>query len=616
MQVVTFYSFKGGVGRTMSMVNVAVELALAGRRVLLVDFDLEAPGLDTFNLPRPQADVPGLVDYVSEYLETGVAPDFESFAYKSPLVGVEKGQLWIMPSGKQDDFYAARLSAINWKELYEQKDGYLLFENLKSQWHSVLQPDYVFIDSRTGHTDVGGICTRHLPDSVVVLFFPNEQNRRGLQKVVKEIRLEESGPRKKRIQLHFVIANVPDLDDEDQILAGMIKRLKDSLEYDELAAVIHHYNSLMLLNQSVFTLDRPKSRLAQEYRNLAKAIKRNNAEDREGVLEFLGNIASRSSRKRDTIPAGVLETRLEEIREKHANDGEVLSTLARVRRRQHRIDEAIALLDQAATSGLTDAELLLARAELNAMKNNTDAAVADVTHVLEMSEVTDLQVNVAVRLLADLDVPILSRLPSSRALSALDLEGHLTISKELLFSRESLAVATELLKSVAVRHDLTPGQRDELKSTLSLSFIGLGHFAEAMTTISPTRPDAKTLGIQEAFNYAMAEWGQTKTPPKDLFARVVELDQQEKLSGPNYDQCLSIALYIVGDSGKASERLSDARQQMMTLPRPDFSAWSYLKVDPGQFLHDLDAIEQLIQGNQILPRFVHPQPMQSSGVSR
>ena len=48
MYVTTFYSFKGGVGRTMALVNSAVTLALRGRRVLVVDFDVEAPGLDTF----------------------------------------------------------------------------------------------------------------------------------------------------------------------------------------------------------------------------------------------------------------------------------------------------------------------------------------------------------------------------------------------------------------------------------------------------------------------------------------------------------------------------------------------------------------------------------------
>jgi MinD-like ATPase involved in chromosome partitioning or flagellar assembly len=596
----------------MALVNVAVELALSGRRVLLVDFDLEAPGLDTFNLPRPQSDTPGVVDYVTEYLKTEMAPAFENFVYKSPLIGLEQGQLWIMPSGKQDESYAARLSAIDWKELYQKREGYLLFEDLKSQWQSLLQPDYVLIDSRTGHTDVGGICTRHLPDSVVVLFFPNEQSRRGLEKIVKEIRHEEVGARKKRIQLHFVIGNVPELDDEDQILAGMIKRLKDSLQYDEAAAVIHHYNSLMLLNQSVFTLDRPKSRLAQEYRNLTKAIRRSNTDDREGVLEFLGSVAVRVGRKREPISALALEERLDEIQKKHGNDGEVLRALSRVRRRQHRIGEAIALLDQAMATGLADAELLLARAELNAMEDNNDAAIADLSHVLEMNDVTDLQVNVAVRLLADLDEPVLNRLPSSRALSALDLDGQLTVSRELQFSRESLAVAAELLRSVATRQDLTSDQRNEVKSNLSLALIGLGRFDEAMTIISSARPVPEALDIQEAFNYAMAQWGQTKSPSKELFARVIDLDEPRESSGPNYDQCLSIAFYAVGDIPKALQRLADARQQMMTLPRPDFSAWQYLRVDPTQFLKDLDSLEELIRGKAILPDFMHAVVSQKS----
>src|ERR1041384_149121 len=44
-RVVTFYSFKGGVGRTFALGDVAVYLARWGYRVLCVDLDLEAPGL-------------------------------------------------------------------------------------------------------------------------------------------------------------------------------------------------------------------------------------------------------------------------------------------------------------------------------------------------------------------------------------------------------------------------------------------------------------------------------------------------------------------------------------------------------------------------------------------
>ena len=74
MYITTFYSFKGGVGRTMALVNATVALAKRGRRVLVVDFDLEAPGLDTFDLFRSPKPVPGVIDFVAEYLLSGQAP--------------------------------------------------------------------------------------------------------------------------------------------------------------------------------------------------------------------------------------------------------------------------------------------------------------------------------------------------------------------------------------------------------------------------------------------------------------------------------------------------------------------------------------------------------------
>lgn len=50
-RIVTFYSYKGGVGRTFALANVAVLLAKRGKRVLLMDWDLEAPGLHRYFKP-------------------------------------------------------------------------------------------------------------------------------------------------------------------------------------------------------------------------------------------------------------------------------------------------------------------------------------------------------------------------------------------------------------------------------------------------------------------------------------------------------------------------------------------------------------------------------------
>ena len=76
-RVITFYSYKGGVGRSMLLANVAWVLAFAGKRVLVVDWDLEAPGLEHYFRPwlggRDEADAfltrPGVIDQLESYCE-------------------------------------------------------------------------------------------------------------------------------------------------------------------------------------------------------------------------------------------------------------------------------------------------------------------------------------------------------------------------------------------------------------------------------------------------------------------------------------------------------------------------------------------------------------------
>src|SRR5580692_11373070 len=66
--IYTFYSFKGGVGRTMALANVAALLAKWGYSILIVDWDLEAPGLERFfaslspEIGNLRSTKPGIVD--------------------------------------------------------------------------------------------------------------------------------------------------------------------------------------------------------------------------------------------------------------------------------------------------------------------------------------------------------------------------------------------------------------------------------------------------------------------------------------------------------------------------------------------------------------------------
>ena len=606
MYVVTFYSFKGGAGRSMALMNIAIEMAKSGNRVLVVDFDLEAPGLETFNLPRPKTETRGLVDFVQSYLTYRKAPDVAGFLYKSAVQLGSHGELWIMPAGLQDSNYATRLSAINWRSLYAKQDGYFLFEDLKLQWQSYIDPDYVLIDSRTGYTDVGGICTRQLPDSVVCLFFPTEQNLQGLRKVVGRIRNENKPPREKNIRLLFVNSNIPDLDDEDQILEKRLSKFKDQLDYDDLAATIHHYNNLALLNQIVFTLDRPRSRLAGEYRTLLEKIRRVNPEDREGALDLLNHLRRPKQHqlpRRQERDAGDVEGRLQKIYGLHRSDGEILARLAEFRRRQGRLEETGVLLGEAIESGKNSADVHLRRADIAQRLGDTKQAVESIKCALSREDADFPEVSWAVRCLRDLEPNLLREAGTWAAVKALSDVEILRLCKDLLSSDISTLTVAEGLMLARIRSNNDPSP--ELISELMLNLIGQGRPSDAIELVHSTQKGLGDLDQADAFNLGMARWAVEGAPPRELFERVLQQDEEDhkrpKLA--NYAQCLSIAHWVVGDIECAEKELAAARQQIMSQLMPAFSCWRYLLVEPDEFVNDLESINRLLSGDKVKPEF-------------
>src|SRR5262245_48747170 len=81
-RVLTFYSYKGGTGRSMAMANIAWILACQGKRVLMIDWDLEAPGLHRYFRPflidDELSSSEGLVDLIDRYATRVISPPDET----------------------------------------------------------------------------------------------------------------------------------------------------------------------------------------------------------------------------------------------------------------------------------------------------------------------------------------------------------------------------------------------------------------------------------------------------------------------------------------------------------------------------------------------------------
>jgi MinD-like ATPase involved in chromosome partitioning or flagellar assembly len=179
--VLTFYSYKGGVGRTLTLANVAAALAKWGYRVLCVDWDLEAPGLSHYFHQWVDAPSFGLVDLI-EQAAAGTTLDLQRATTTVSLPGLE-GRLALIPAGAQDHDYVSRVQRIDWSDLYENHDLGAILERMRVDWTS--QFDFVLVDSRTGITDIGGICTVQLPDTLVILFTANHQSLEGAIEIAR-----------------------------------------------------------------------------------------------------------------------------------------------------------------------------------------------------------------------------------------------------------------------------------------------------------------------------------------------------------------------------------------------------------------------------------------------
>jgi len=256
MKTVTFYSYKGGVGRTLLLANVARYLSRFGQRVFAIDFDLEAPGLH-YKLSLRDAAAPleirlGLVDYIHSFSAGDRVPeDLREFVLEVDRWEGTGGSIHLMPAGNVlSAQYWKKLAQIDWHKLFYADDakGIPFFLNLRNQIEKEFTPDYLLVDSRTGITEVGGVATTILPEVVVCILLHNRENLEGAREVLRSINRTLRARGQASVAILPVVARLPVLKGdarEAQVLGEMMQFLnqdapdiEDTLSISSLA-VLH-----------------------------------------------------------------------------------------------------------------------------------------------------------------------------------------------------------------------------------------------------------------------------------------------------------------------------------------------------------------------------------------
>jgi len=219
-RTVTFYSFKGGVGRTTALTHVAWILAMRGRKVVAVDLDLEAPGLSTaFNLqPQPKY---GIVDYFYErsYLPEGIKPNISiTEIFGEVRIPNAKGRLFVVPAGCLSLDYIAKVDDLHANTIIDGDQN--LWTVFKREIYEQLKPDILLIDSRTGINQWGALSLIQAADEAIMFLFPNAQNKQGIELLLQSLQ------NLNKLSINFVFSPVPDV---TKIGLSKVKSIWESL---------------------------------------------------------------------------------------------------------------------------------------------------------------------------------------------------------------------------------------------------------------------------------------------------------------------------------------------------------------------------------------------------
>ncbi|MBE9241990.1 P-loop ATPase, Sll1717 family [Synechocystis salina] len=205
--VATFYSLRGGVGRSTALAYTAQILASRGKRIFCIDMDLEAPGLAAlFGKEDEIKENQGLVSLLLS-LDQGERPDIRHHILKVS----ETDELYCLPAGLPNANYARLLNFIDLDAWYREDKNPLreLIQLLSSD--VTFKPDVILLDARTGITPLNGPLLFDLADLAIIVFFPHPQSQRGTEALIHALLAAKSRRTEQRLtpEPRFIVSPVP-----------------------------------------------------------------------------------------------------------------------------------------------------------------------------------------------------------------------------------------------------------------------------------------------------------------------------------------------------------------------------------------------------------------------
>jgi MinD-like ATPase involved in chromosome partitioning or flagellar assembly len=246
--ILSVHSFRGGTGKSNTTANLAVIYAQRGKRVGVIDTDIQSPGIHVlFGLAGDE-----VTASLNDFLWHGraiadVAQDVTSG------IGMEvPGRIHLIPSSMQPGEIA--------RILREGYDAQRLTEGLR-QLVEELSLDVLLIDTHPGLNEET-LLSLVLSDSLLIVMRPDRQDYEGTG-ITARVAQELQVPR-----IRIAVNKVPEGLDRDAIAARVTE-----IYGCPVAAVLPHSDELMrLASEGIFVARYPEHELAALYRQIASSL--------------------------------------------------------------------------------------------------------------------------------------------------------------------------------------------------------------------------------------------------------------------------------------------------------------------------------------------------------
>ncbi len=249
--IIGYYSYKGGMGRSTHLAITATHLARRhDKKIVILDCDFEAPGFSNFFLENPSAPryQNGLVEYFFD-TEIDTEINLDNYSWEVSKDFSKDGEIRIFPAGNLsiedadnsyfDNHLMHYLEGLSRLDFSSKENIINKFKNLIEKIELQYQPDAIFIDSRTGFTDIFGIVGLKLASHVVGFFSNSAQNLPGIYQFIDSVK------------------SIPEIKNEFRVLIVNSFSDKGFFE-DEFKSKVNEFINMTSsdsLNDSLFTPD-------------------------------------------------------------------------------------------------------------------------------------------------------------------------------------------------------------------------------------------------------------------------------------------------------------------------------------------------------------------------